>query len=62
MDESRYKYRVSGVPFFVIEDKYALSGAQEPEAFEEIINKITGKTAAHKDAQKVDACTRDGVC
>lgn len=31
---------VQGVPFFLINDKYSISGAQPPELFEEALNKI----------------------
>lgn len=34
------KYGRNGVPFFVIEDKYAISGAREPEAFEKVFAKV----------------------
>ncbi|MGR3811063.1 DsbA family oxidoreductase [Jiulongibacter sp. NS-SX5] len=34
---------VSGVPFFIIDQKYALSGAQPPEAFVQAITEISGK-------------------
>jgi len=32
-------YRVSGVPFFVVDNKYGVSGAQEPETLLEVIKK-----------------------
>ena len=31
---------VSGVPFFVLEDKYGISGAQPPEVFEQALNQV----------------------
>jgi len=34
---------VSGVPFFVIDDKYAVSGAQEPETFARVFEQILAK-------------------
>ncbi len=33
-------YGISGVPFFVFEDRYALSGAQPPEAFRQVLDHI----------------------
>ena len=33
-------YGISGVPFFVIDGKYGLSGAQEPEAFLQALAKV----------------------
>mmetsp|Transcript_52019 Transcript_52019/g.77086 ORF Transcript_52019/g.77086 Transcript_52019/m.77086 type:complete len:154 (+) Transcript_52019:376-837(+) len=41
MNEFRNKYRCTGVPFFVVDEKYALSGAQPPEqilsVFQELV-------------------------
>ena len=34
---------VRGVPFFVFEDKYAVSGAQSPELFAEVLAKVWGE-------------------
>lgn len=36
---------VSGVPFVVINDKYAIEGAQPPEAFEQAFRQIAGESA-----------------
>ena len=36
---------VSGVPFVVVNDKYAIEGAQPPEAFEQAFREILGSTA-----------------
>jgi len=33
--------QISGVPFFVFNQKYAASGAQPPEAFLEILSKFS---------------------
>ncbi len=44
-DEVRYAERqaaeigINGVPFFLIDDKYAVSGAQQPEVFLHALNK-----------------------
>jgi predicted DsbA family dithiol-disulfide isomerase len=43
---------VSGVPFFIINNKYALSGAQPPEVFTEALTKI-GEEMAEKQG---DTC------
>jgi len=32
--------QISGVPFFVLGEKYAVSGAQDPEAFMQIFSKL----------------------
>lgn len=34
------RYGIQGVPFFIINDKYALSGAQPVEAFEQALTKV----------------------
>jgi len=34
------EYGIRGVPFFVFEDKYAVSGAQEPGTFAEVLAKV----------------------
>ncbi|MDD2869718.1 DsbA family oxidoreductase [Neomegalonema sp.] len=39
------RYGISGVPFFVFEQKYALSGAQEIETFLEVLEKLAGEEA-----------------
>ena len=31
---------VTGVPFFIINDKYQLSGAQEPDTFAQVFDKL----------------------
>ena len=31
---------VTGVPFFIINDKYQLSGAQEPDTFAKVFDKL----------------------
>lgn len=56
---------VQGVPFFVFNNKYAVSGAQAPEAFLETIEKAY---AEYKQANpgliinKGDSCSTDGTC
>lgn len=36
-------YGIGGVPFFVIDAKYGLSGAQPPEVFAEALRRVAGK-------------------
>lgn len=38
--EEAYERGVSGVPFFIIQDQYSLSGAQEPSMFQRVFNKL----------------------
>ncbi len=33
-------YGINGVPFFVIDGKYGVSGAQPPEAFSQIVRQV----------------------
>lgn len=40
---ARRKYRVSGVPFFVFDDKVAFSGAQDPDAFLDVFEKLANE-------------------
>lgn len=37
---------VRGVPFVVVDNKYAIEGAQSPEAYEQALRKIAGEAAA----------------
>lgn len=55
---------ITGVPFFVIEEKYGVSGAQPTEAFEEILNEVWTENhplARPRGAQNAEACDGD-VC
>jgi predicted DsbA family dithiol-disulfide isomerase len=56
---------VRGVPFFVFDNKYAISGAQPTEAFLETLNKAWGEFASEKPkliVSKGDSCDVDGNC
>ncbi len=58
---------VQGVPFFVLNDKYAVSGAQPVAAFLEVLEKSYGEWLAAQPApalevQKGPSCTTDGQC
>lgn len=58
---------VNGVPFFVFDRKYAVSGAQDPKAFLETLEKSFAEhTKANPDVLTKDAtgavCTPDGEC
>ncbi|RAK00086.1 putative DsbA family dithiol-disulfide isomerase [Larkinella arboricola] len=66
ISESR-QIGVTGVPFFVFNHKYAVSGAQAPETFLGALNKSFGEwEAASNPAEAVTldgpACTPDGEC
>ncbi|MDQ2772350.1 MAG: DsbA family oxidoreductase [Bacteroidota bacterium] len=55
---------VRGVPFFVFEDKYAVSGAQQPELFAEVLEKVYAEFKPAKPALTMvadgDACGPEG--
>eukprot|EP01117_Protostelium_nocturnum_P009122 TRINITY_DN3267_c0_g3_i1.p1 TRINITY_DN3267_c0_g3~~TRINITY_DN3267_c0_g3_i1.p1 ORF type:complete len:237 (+),score=104.08 TRINITY_DN3267_c0_g3_i1:201-911(+) len=61
-------YRISGVPFFIIENKYAISGAEDPQTFKNIFDKILkeneGKETVAPKANEAESCAKDGsgVC
>ncbi|WP_066520346.1 DsbA family oxidoreductase [Curtobacterium ammoniigenes] len=39
-------YGITGVPFFVLDGKYGVSGAQEPEAFAQVLSQVLEMRAA----------------
>jgi predicted DsbA family dithiol-disulfide isomerase len=39
------KHRISGVPFFVVDSKYTVEGAQEPEVFGELFDELAARAA-----------------
>lgn len=55
---------VRGVPFFVFNDKYAVSGAQSPDTFLEILEKSWAEFEKEKPLIVVDgeSCSTDGNC
>lgn len=58
---------VRGVPFFVFNRKYAISGAQEPTAFLETLKKSFNEWRKDNPVIQLDVlegniCTPDGVC
>lgn len=58
---------VRGVPFFVFDRKYAISGAQPITAFREILDKSFAEWRAEHPVLKLDvsggpSCSADGVC
>ena len=57
---------ISGVPFFVINDKYGVSGAQPPAAFSEVLESSWKEfSAGDKGLQIIhtgDSCDVDGNC
>eukprot|EP01119_Soliformovum_irregulare_P007431 TRINITY_DN19853_c0_g1_i1.p1 TRINITY_DN19853_c0_g1~~TRINITY_DN19853_c0_g1_i1.p1 ORF type:complete len:234 (+),score=66.46 TRINITY_DN19853_c0_g1_i1:56-757(+) len=53
------KWRISGVPFFIFNNKYTLSGAQEPSTFVSVIDRILNDESKKAASAPVDACTKD---
>lgn len=55
---------VRGVPFFVFNDKYAVSGAQPAEAFLETLEKAWEEFKPKSDLEisEGDSCSTDGSC
>lgn len=56
---------VQGVPFFVLNNKYAVSGAQSPEAFLQTIEKAYAEYKQENPGliiDKGDSCSTDGTC
>ena len=52
---------VTGVPFVVVDMKYAVSGAQPPEVFREVVDKaLAERTPAVQVVQSGDVCGPDG--
>ncbi|KKK39731.1 protein-disulfide isomerase [Mesobacillus campisalis] len=62
MDENAArKYGVTGVPFFLINQKYALTGAQPTEVFVEALEKIIAEDeVTGLNSEDGDACSDDG--
>lgn len=52
-----------GVPFFVFNDKYAVSGAQQPELFAQVLEKVWEEEKPQVLSQQGEGfCTIDGEC
>lgn len=58
---------VQGVPFFVLDRKYAVSGAQPPQAFSQSLEQAFSEWRKSNPETKLDithgqSCTPDGIC
>ncbi|NBI29874.1 DsbA family oxidoreductase [Chengkuizengella marina] len=61
-DESEaHNLGVQGVPFFVINNKYAISGAQPTEAFVEALNKVAAEEKEGNTLQPLSSENADGM-
>lgn len=59
-EERKFRRGVSGVPHFVIDGRYQVSGAQPPEAFVEAFEVAAKSRKADANAAPTGACTKDG--
>ena len=58
-------FGIRGVPFFILDDKYAVSGAQSPDVFSQALNQAW--TEFEKEKQPLiitegESCSADGNC
>ena len=53
---------VRGVPFFVFNNKYAVSGAQSPEVFAELLEKVSEEEKPGLIESGAGVCSIDGTC
>jgi protein disulfide-isomerase len=63
IDEAR-QIRVQGVPFFVLDRKYAVSGAQPVEHFKATLEKVQAESSSfiNTSPEQGDSCDVDGNC
>jgi predicted DsbA family dithiol-disulfide isomerase len=58
-------YGISGVPFFVLNDKYAVSGAQSPDTFLQALEQTWKESEVEKKPVIIsdgESCSADGNC
>ena len=53
---------VQGVPFFVFNNKYAVSGAQAVDVFQQVLSKVREEKLIIDETLNGGTCTPDGVC
>lgn len=53
---------VQGVPFFVFNRKYGVSGAQPVETFADVLSKVSDEMGIHPENADAAFCTPDGNC
>ncbi|MGA9225858.1 MAG: DsbA family oxidoreductase [Mesobacillus sp.] len=60
-EQTAKQYRITGVPFFLINNKYALTGAQPTEAFVQALTKVIAEDQITVlNSQDGDLCDEDG--
>ena len=58
-----YKIGVQGVPFFVFNKKYGVSGAQSPDVFKQVLEKVWEEEKPELLVQGGEGiCDADGNC
>lgn len=61
--EHAYQIGVQGVPFFVFNRKYAVSGAQQPETFAQVLEKVWQEEKPTLIVEQGEgSCSVDGEC
>ena len=60
-EEEAQRFGVSGAPFFVINGKVALPGAQPPELFRQAFEQ-SGVEADQEEACEIDPTSKEKVC
>lgn len=61
--EQAYQIGVQGVPFYVFNNKYAVSGAQPPETFAQVLEKVWEEEKPALVVEQGEGfCTIDGEC
>jgi predicted DsbA family dithiol-disulfide isomerase len=60
--EEAQKLGASGVPFFVLNSKYGVSGAQPTETFSQILQQVLEEEAPGREIKDGPACDPDGDC
>lgn len=61
--QQAYQVGVQGVPFYVFNNKYAVSGAQSPEVFKQVLQKVWEEEAPALIADNGEGfCDIDGNC
>lgn len=51
------EYGINGVPFFVINGKYGVSGAQDPETFADVLKQVWAERTVETDATETETET-----
>ena len=55
-------YGATGVPFFIIDETYGISGAQPPEVFTNILERAWSETHADEPAANAESTPSDDAC